>query len=125
MSSLTIEKRYLPILEILREISIRANYFMNEITKKGHSENKIKVISLLKTISNTFGCFSKELEKNKKFFPEFKNGIENIQNRCDAFPNLISNIMSNGIERVKSKLYFIQQESNKLYDEINAYKKEI
>ncbi len=119
-----IEKRFSAIFELLREISIRANYFVGRLTREGHSDDAIRVSSLFKQITYSFVSFSGKLEDYKDFFPEFKEQIEKLQNNCKQIPDLTMNRMSLGIERLRSKLATINQESNKLYDEMNIYAEE-
>lgn len=120
-----VEKRYGSVLEALEEISTRASYFMNRILKDGHSDDKRKVISLLKIITYSFVSFSNKLEEYKDLFPEFEEGIEKVKNHCNGISSLTDSTLSLNIERVRSKLFAIQQEANKLYDEINAYAEEL
>ena len=119
-----IEKRFTSIIELLQEIIVRANYFENRVIREGHSDDTRKVISLLKLISYSFRSFSTRLEEFKDFFPEFKDDIEKIQNHCNEVPNLATKRMSLGIERLRSKLATIRQESNNLYDSMNVYAQE-
>ena len=119
-----IEKRFKIILELLNEISSVANYFEIKLIKEGHMDDKKKTKTYLKMISYSFISFSNRLEEFKDFFPEFSHNIEEIQNNCRTLPNLTLSVMSIGIERLRSKLAFIRNDSNRLHDKMNIYAEE-